>query len=155
MNSKRLNLRTCNLILHLMVSLFVLNTYAQTPIGRLFDNVRMQSFLLYSDGMIIQDGNPANRGMTVRDPSGFMNLMIPSATPQFNAFFLNWNNQVVQIDLINGATIVGYFDCPSFKNPCAQVYQPPRYNPNVSVETNSGFKPFPQRLWMLIVRMGM
>lgn len=120
--------------------------YGQAPVGRIFDNVRRQSFLLYTNGMIVQDGNPANRGMTVRDPSGLMNLMLPSTTPNFNAFFLNWNNQLLQIDRVNGTTIVGYCDCPSFANPYATVYKAPQFNPNVGVETNTGFKPLPAQI---------
>lgn len=146
MNTKTLNLSICKPMLLLVVALVTLSTYGQQPIGTVTDDVRGMSFTLYNDGMLVQNGNPANRGMTVRDPSGFMHLMIPSTTPHLNAFFMDWNNRVVEIDNNRGARIVGQCYCPPATNPYANVYRAPQYNQNVGIETNAGFKPLPAQI---------
>jgi hypothetical protein len=138
--------KTTSINIFTLIMLFSISVNAQQPVGRIFDQVRNQSFVLHDNGFLIQDGNPANRGQTVRDPSGYMYLMLPSTTPNFNAFFINWNNQLVQVDRINGANIVGYCQCPPPINPYANIYQLPQYNQNVGVETPNGFHPLPNQI---------
>jgi hypothetical protein len=129
-----------------LLILSAIKVSAQQPVGRIFDQVRMQSFVIYDNDFIIQDANPVNRGQAVRDPSGYMYLMMPSTTPNTNAFFIDWNNKLVQVDRINGVNIIGYCQCPLPINPYANIYQPPQYNEKVGVQTPNGFRPLPNKI---------
>ncbi len=125
---------------------FLNNQLFSQPIGRIDDHSRQQSFTLFANGYVEQVGNPLNRGQAVRDPSGFMYLMLPSTTPHFNAFFINWNNQLVEIGANTGIRIVGNCLCPPPVNPYINIYQAPNYSRNIGISTPNGFRPFPNQL---------
>ncbi|KIX20188.1 hypothetical protein SY27_13650 [Flavobacterium sp. 316] len=117
---------------------FLYKGYGQQAMGRIYDQMRAQSFLLYDNGLIIQDGNPMNRGFVQRDPSGFMYLMVPAANPMINAYFIAWDRRFIEIDRYRGANVIGYYDGFIPNNPFANVYQKPNYKQNYGIETSQG-----------------
>lgn len=119
---------------------------AQVPIGQIVDQSRGQSFTLFSNSLMIQNGNPMNRGFVVPDPSGIMYKMIPSQTPHHNAFFIAWNNQIVEVDRIRGPRVIGFCQCPAPVNPYFNAFRPPVFRPNVGFNSNQGFRQIPNQL---------
>jgi hypothetical protein len=82
---------------------------AQQVVGRLFDNVRGITTLLYDNGYFAVEGNPAIHGYVTRDPSGFNYLMVQAKNPFVNAYYINWNNQFVEVDKFLGVRVIGYW----------------------------------------------
>lgn len=102
---------------------------AQAPgiIGQCNDTARGQAFALRADLFMFQIGNPMNSGFAVRDPSGMMFLRMPASNPMYQAFFLGWNGQLIEINP-NGAYPIGFCSlAPGVipPNPNAFAYQPP------------------------------
>lgn len=83
----------------------------------------------------------------MRDPSGQMFLRLPSTTPEYNAFFVSWTGQLVQVDRVNGLHIIGGCQFQnSFvpQNPFVGIYRPPIMSTNLGVETPGGFVALPR-----------
>lgn len=117
---------------------------AQSPVGRIFDTTRGQVFILYTDGMAVQQGNPNNLGMTMRDPSGIMFLRLPAVNPQRNAYFLDYYGRFFEVDYALGTRQIGYYDFQPPVNP--NIYERPIYSQTVGIETQQGFQPLPQQI---------
>ncbi len=132
-------------ILILIFNFFQLESYSQT-IGRLDDDVRQISYDLYADGFFYQRGNPNNRFEAFREPSGQMYVMIPSQNPNFNAFYIDWNNNLVEISSQFGANIIGRCYCPPPVNPNLNIYSPPTYNTTAGIQTEQGFRQTPTEI---------
>lgn len=132
----------------LCVSLFCIFFYSlvfcQVPVGRIFDTTRGQAFTLYNDGMAVQVGNPANRGMTMRDPSGVMFLRLPAVNPYRNAYFLDYQGRFFEVDIEFGTRQIGYYDFQPPQNP--YQYIPPVYSRTIGIQTPQGFQPLPQQI---------
>lgn len=79
---------------------------AQVLIGQCNIAYYGQVYMLYSDGMFIQAGNPMNRAFAARDPSGMTAVMLPSSKPNLR-YFVNWNGQIVEIATGFGWRVVG------------------------------------------------
>ncbi|MGK6341829.1 hypothetical protein ACMGDK_06285 [Chryseobacterium sp. DT-3] len=144
---KTLHLNSLKIVVSFFLLVLFTSLYSQppAPVGRIYDQVHQQSFVLYSDGMMVQDGNPMNKGLVYRDPSGMMYLRLPAANPHQKAFFLDYNRNVIEIDYIQGARIIGYSDIQPPPNPMIN-YVPPVYNPNVGIQTADGFQPLPEQI---------
>lgn len=133
----------------ILIFLFLLNIpykgICQQAVGRIYDQSRAQSFLLFNNGLIVQDGNPMNKGYVQRDPSGFMYLMVPAANPMINAYFIAWDRSFVEIDhRFQGARVIGYYEGYMPSNPYQAVYHQPTYRDNYAIETSPGnFIPVP------------
>jgi len=141
-----LHLRLMKLFVCLLLLSFFSNLYSQPVLlGRIYDQAHQQSFALYSDGMMIQDGNPMNRGLAQRDPSGMMYLRLPAANPYQKAFFLDYSRNVIEIDYVQGARVIGYSDIQPPAQPVMN-YTPPQYSPNVGIQTANGFQPLPSQI---------
>lgn len=110
---------------------------AQNYVGKIFDQLRGQSFSLYDNGLVVQDGNPGNRGFAQRDPSGMMFLRLPAVNPYRNAYFLDYRGNFIEIDYALGSRVIGKYD---FQPPASPMvnYQPPQFNPNIGIMTASG-----------------
>ncbi len=128
----------------LIVTILLIHTgFAQPAVGRIHDQVRGVSFTLFANGWMVQDGNPSNAGQTVRDPSGLMHLMIPAVNPQLFAYFLSWDNRLIEVHRINGARVIGFYDGPPpLGQPQIPVVQM-NFRNDWGVETPFGFKPVP------------
>ncbi|MGN7810352.1 hypothetical protein [Flavobacterium sp. 22076] len=132
----------------ILVFIFLMNIsykgISQTMVGRIYDYVRQQSFVLFDNGFIIQNENPMNSGYVQRDPSGFMYLRIPAVNPIDNAYFVAWDKNIVEINRYRGANIVGRYEGFVPVNPYNTVYHTPSYNQNFGVEISPGnFTPIP------------
>lgn len=110
---------------------------SQNYVGKIIDQLRGQSFSLYDNSLIVQDGNPGNRGFAQRDPSGVMFLRLPAVNPYRNAYFLDYRGNFIEIDYSLGSRVIGKYD---FQPPAPPVvnYQPPQFNPNIGIMTASG-----------------
>jgi len=118
--------------------------YAQ-PVGQCNDVTRGQAFAIYANGFMQQIGNPANMGNYVRDPSGQTFIRFPSVTPQFNAFFVDWQWRLVEINRFTGLNQVGTCNFnPYFvpQNPYMGL-QLPAMQPGYYVEVPGGQIPVP------------
>jgi hypothetical protein len=142
------HLKTHRLIFILAIFLFLTsNVKGQQIVGKIFDQMRMQSFTLFDNGLLVQDGNPMNRGFVQRDPSGFMYLMVPAINPLINAYFIGWDKRFIEIDKFQGTRVIGYYQGFLPSNPWETVYKQPHYNPNVGIETPKGqFIPLPNEV---------
>jgi hypothetical protein len=115
---------------------------AQQQIGRCVDNARGMSFAVYSDGMIVQEQNPMNRGLTARDPSGRMYLRVPSVDPRIQAHFISWRGEFVEIDYRYGSRVLG-----GCQLPIPQPFVPqPVVMSNWGVQTPQGMMRVPQAI---------
>src|SRR4051812_16425031 len=90
-------------------------------VGRCVDQTRGQSFLVFPDLSMAQEGNPMNRGQAVRDPSGMTFMRIPAVNPTIQAFFVDWQGRVIEINP-NGWFPIGFCQFT------AQVIPPNPYN---------------------------
>ena len=143
---KTLHLKSFKIFVSIFILTLCTHLYSQPVLmGRIYDQVHGQSFALYSDGMTIQDGNPMNKGMSFRDPSGIMYLRLPAANPYQKAFFLDYNRNVIELDYILGSMVIGYADIPVPQNPMIN-YVPPVYSQNVGIQTANGFQPLPTQI---------
>lgn len=115
-------------------------------VGQCNDMTRGQAFAVYSNGFMQQIGNPTNAGPYVRDPSGQTFIRFPSLTPQINAFFVDWQGRLVEINRFTGVNQVGtcqfaiHFIPP---NPAANL-PVPMMQPGYFVEVPGGALPVPQ-----------
>jgi hypothetical protein len=132
-------------LLLVCISFSSLNTKAQV-VGRLFDQSRNTAYDVYMNGFVQQLGNPGNAGYMAVDPTGFHFRRLPSTTPFLNAFFISWNNQLVEVNAATGARVIGYCDCPNPINPNPIVFNPPHYNQNIGIGFNGGIRPIPTEL---------
>ncbi|MBL1222964.1 hypothetical protein JET18_19075 [Chryseobacterium sp. L7] len=144
---KALHLKSLKIFVSLFLLALFTDLYSQPPVlvGRIYDQAHGQSFVLYSDGMMIQDGNPMNKGIASRDPSGIMYLRLPAANPYQKAFFLDYNKNVIELDYMLGSRIIGFADIQIPPNPMIQ-YIPPVYSQNVGIQTATGFQPLPSQI---------
>ncbi|WP_135213164.1 hypothetical protein [Vitreimonas flagellata] len=118
---------------------------AHAQVGRCFDNVRGQAYDVFPNLWMVQVGNPMNQAQAMRDPSGVTFMRIPSTNPMYQAFFVDWTGQVVEINL-NGMFPIGYCQfAQQFipPNPYAFQYQPPQMA-NWGVRTANGVQAVPQ-----------
>lgn len=108
------------------------------------------SYAVMGSGLIVQEQNPTNQGMSVRDPSGQTFLRLPSLTPQQTAYFVAWNGALVEVHYQNGMQQIGYcqFSDPVFlqQNPYVTLWQPPQMANGFGIETPQGTIPVPQQL---------
>ncbi|MFC3161240.1 hypothetical protein [Chryseobacterium arachidis] len=111
--------------------------FAQNILGRITDQLRGQSFALYDNGLVVQDGNPTNRGFAQRDPSGLMFLRLPAVDPAKNAYFLDYRGNFIEIDYRFGSRVIGNYD---FKPPSPIEVNTvsEESNPNVGIVTATG-----------------
>jgi hypothetical protein len=119
---------------------------AQQPAGVCYDQARGLTFQVYDNLYMVQVGFPANQGFAQRDPTGLNFLRIPSTTPQFNSFFVDWQGRIIEITPY-GFGPAGYcqFNFPMPMNPWQNVYQPPSMA-QWGVATPSGGYAVPQAL---------
>lgn len=110
---------------------------AQNYVGKIFDQLRGQVFSLYDNGLVVQDGNPGNRGFAQRDPSGMMFLRLPAVNPYRNAYFLDYRGNFIEIDYALGSRVIGKYDFQPPAQPPV-IYQPVQTNPNIGIMTASG-----------------
>jgi hypothetical protein len=85
-------------------------TFAQqpAPLARCIDQVRGQSFIVLQNLYTFQEGFPANNGIAMRDPSGQTLLRLPAVSPMQQAFFLTWQNQLIELNLYTpGPVVIG------------------------------------------------
>lgn len=119
----------------------------QQTVGRIYDQVRGQSYLLYDNGFLVQDGNPMNNGFVQRDPSGFNYLMIPAVNPMVNAYFIAWDRRLIEIDRYQGTRVIGFYEGFIPTNPYLNIYHRPNYVENYGIETSQGnFIPIPDEM---------
>lgn len=131
----------------LFVVLLFLNKPSQGQIvGRLFDQSRNMAYDVHMNGFIQQLGNPANAGYMVVDPTGLNFRRLPSTNPFLNAFFISWTNQVIEINAVTGARVIGYCDCPNPVNPFAINFKQPTYDDNIGIPFNGRIRPVPKEL---------
>lgn len=100
---------------------------ASAQVGRCFDQVRGQAYDVYPNLWMVQIGNPANQGQAMRDPSGLNFMRVPASTP-YQAFFVNWQGQVIEINP-SGWFQIGYCQFSTNiipPNPYDFAYQPPQ-----------------------------
>lgn len=117
---------------------------AAQQVGRCFDQARQMSFAVFSDGTFVQEQNPANRGPSWRDPSGQMYLRVNSVDPRFQAHFVSWRGEFVEIDYRYGARVIGGCQLP-IPQPPRWTYQPPAMS-NWGVPTARGMMRIPQAI---------
>lgn len=111
--------------------------FSQNYVGKIIDQLRGQSFSLYDNGLIVQDGNELNRGFAQRDPSGLMFLRLPAVDPYRNAYFLDYRGNFIEIDYALGSRIIGKYDFLPPEPPVIN-YQPAQFNPNIGIMTANG-----------------
>lgn len=119
------------------------------PVGQCNDLTRGQSFVFYNNYYGHQIDNPANGGLTVRDPSFMSFLRIPAVDPQNNAYFVAWDGTLIEITRGVGSHQIGNcaFNAGFVQqNPFAGVYAPPVYSHTVFVQTPQGELPVPQAI---------
>lgn len=108
------------------------------------------SYMVMGNGLIVQEQNPANQGMSVRDPSGQTFLRLPSLTPQQTAYFVAWNGALVEVHFQIGMRQIGFcqFANSDFlqQNPYQGLWQPPQMADGFGIETPQGTIPVPQQL---------
>lgn len=136
-------MRISNLVFGLLALMLAVSwsTGAVAQVGRCFAPQVGASWALYPNGLVVQDQNPANQGMAVRDISGQTFLRLPSTTPQTTAYFLTWNGALVEVHYQYGMRQVGYCQVhPAYipPNPWVSVWQPPQYQQNYAVEVPGG-----------------
>lgn len=120
---------------------------AQQPVGVCYDQSRGLAFQMYDNLYMIQVNLPANQGFAQRDPSGLNFLRIPSTTPQFNSFFIDWQGRIIEITPY-GFGQVGFcqFNVQLIPpNPWQNVYQAPQMA-QWGVATPRGVGAVPQNL---------
>ncbi|MCW3159763.1 hypothetical protein [Chryseobacterium oryctis] len=138
-----------NLKWSLVILIFLLTTssfFSQNFVGKIYDQMRGQSFSFFDNGLAIQDGNPMNRGFAQRDPSGLMFMRLPAINPYRNAYFLDYYGNFIEIDYVLGTRIIGRYD---FAPPPAPInnFQIPQTNPNIGIMTaNGNINPIPVSL---------
>lgn len=97
-------------------------------IGRCVDQARGQSFLMFPDLTMVQEGNPYNRGQAVRDPSGMTFMRISAVNPMAQAFFLDWSGRIIEINP-TGWVQIGYCQFATHiisPNPYNRPYRAPQ-----------------------------
>ena len=115
-------------------------------VGQCNDMMRGQAFAIYANGFMQQIGNPANSGQYVRDPSGQTFIRFPSLTPQVNAFFVDWQGRLIEINLYTGANQIGMCQFANIfipPNPYASL-PPPVMQPGYFVDVPGGAMAVPQ-----------
>ncbi|OJX30426.1 MAG: hypothetical protein BGO86_00310 [Chryseobacterium sp. 36-9] len=110
--------------------------FSQNIVGRIFDQMRGQTFVLLDNSISFQEGNPMNRGVVQRDPSGIMFLRLPAVNPYRNAYFLDYSGNLIEIDYTIGGRIIGRYDFLPPPPPMIN-FQPLQINPNIGVVTAS------------------
>jgi hypothetical protein len=132
----------------LLGSLWSAPAAAQQQVGRCTDQSRGQSFGVLQNGMVFQEGNPGNAGMSVRDPSGMAFLRMPAVLPWQQAFFVGWRGELVEVNP-TGWRVIGGCQFRSDvvpANPNADVNARPAMHPSLGVPTPQGFMPLPQQI---------
>ena len=119
------------------------SSLCQVPVGTITTTFG-QSFRIYNNFFVEQIEDPNNRFWARRDPSGIMYAQLYSAN-QNAAFFIDWNNNLVRVDMFNGVSLVGTCHCPPLTRPI--IWQPPTYTQGLGVEIAPGrIVPIPQPL---------
>ena len=80
---------------------------AQVPVGRCSTPKYQQSYVLFNNGVMVNEFNPAIRGMAVRDPTGINFLRLPAANPYVNAYFSDWYGRLIEVTANVGMEIIG------------------------------------------------
>lgn len=137
--------RSCLLTIFSMLMMILFSQIAKSQeIGRCFDQVRGQAFAVFPNLFMVQIGNPMNQGQAVRDPSGITFMRVPAVNPAFQAFFVDWNANLVEVNP-NGMFHIGMcqFLVPIIPpNPNSFNYQPPQMA-NWGVRTPTGIQAVP------------
>ena len=127
----------------LLFLLFLPMVASAQIVGKCVDEVKQQSFSVFQNGLIVQDGFPANQGVASIDPSGQTFLRLPSTTPTLTAFFDDWSSNLI---VITPTTVekIGYCTVPLPQQP----WQPPPPPPLTrwGVQTNAGLLHVPSSL---------
>lgn len=127
-----------------LCTVFAAPAIAQLQVGQCVDQSRDQAFAFFDNSLIVQVGNPNNQGIAMRDPSGLNFLRLPAANPMLQAFFVNWQGQLIEINP-NGFGPIGYCQFSQAvipPNPWANIYQPPKMA-NWGVRTDQGVQHLP------------
>lgn len=114
-------------------------------VGRCVAPAFNASYVFMANGMAIQEQNPANQGMTARDPSGQTFLRVPSLTPHLTAYFIAWNGALVEINYQYGMRQVGMCEFNVPANPYISVWQPPQMAAGFAIQTPQGSSPVPKQ----------
>lgn len=118
-------------------------------IGRCVAPAFNASYAFMASGLIVQEQNPSNQGMAMRDPSGQTFLRLPSLTPQVTAYFVAWNGALLEVNYQYGMRQVGgcQFNMNYVPpNPFAGLWQPPQMAAGFGIQTPQGNFPVPQQL---------
>lgn len=125
-------------------------TLAQSQIvGRCVAPAFNASYAFMANGLIVQEQNPSNQGMAMRDPSGQTFLRLPSLTPQITAYFVAWNGALVEVNYQYGMRQVGgcQFNMAYVPpNPFVGLWHQPQMAPGFGIQTPQGSIPVPQQL---------
>lgn len=90
-----------------------------------------EKFTLFSNGMFVQVGNPANAGPAARDPSGMTALTLPSKSPVLR-YYVSWTGRVIEVALGLGWKDIG--GCLiSLPPPVPVIYVPPSAHYGVNI----------------------
>lgn len=132
------------LLAYMFCMLLPTSALAQIQVGQCVDQSRNQTFAFFENSLIVQIGNPSNQGFAMRDPSGLNFLRLPAAYPMVQAFFVNWQGQLIEINP-NGFWPIGYCQFNQSvipPNPWQYIYQPPQMA-DWGVRTSHGVQNLP------------
>lgn len=116
------------------------------PVGRCVANTYGQSFVMYPNGLMVMEQNPANQGFAVRDPSGMNFLRLPAANPFVNAYFAAWTGELIEVTANVGMRIIGSCQFAPGVMPQNPVqYQAPQMA-QWGVRVGNAVQPVPQQL---------
>ena len=118
-----------------------------TVYSRSTENGVYHTYAMFNDFVMAEIFPPGYQGppnifSTSIDPSWQVFRVLPAANPHQKGYFIDWNNNVVELSIDRPPTVVGVCQCPPAPRPFLNLPQP-TYSPTVGVETPNGFSQLP------------